>query len=98
MIRWDHLLALSLIGVAGLVLILQGDRQDGIYLMLVLAGYAFGVTANGVSNHLGTSASKPIVASTANLTSPSNGSTDSDFLELSPSIWTLADEAYEDDG
>ncbi|SRR6266566_128539 len=93
MTPWARLLAISLLGAGGLILLLQNNTALGIGLLTMAAGYAFGATANGVSNHLGTSASKPDAASSVSSKPLSNDSTASSF---SP-VLTLADEGYEDD-
>jgi hypothetical protein len=96
MTRWDHLLAITFLGVGGLVLIYLQHTEAGVSLLGMLAGYAF---RNGAS--LVNGQHQQNGASTVNLTSSSQDLRNSDdslsTLDLLPttSLLELADEGYE---
>jgi hypothetical protein len=94
MIRLDHLLAISFLGVGGLVLIYQQHSEAGVALLGMLAGYAFknGVNAATNSQHSSSQDQTKTAASIAPSTLSSTDSTDNAFSE---SLLTLADEGYE---
>lgn len=93
MTRWDHLLAISFVGVGALVLTVIGDLRDAMFLYGALAAYGL---KNGVA--LATNgqpqATKAVSASTVNSTLSTTDSTVNDSLEDS-SLLELADEGYE---
>jgi hypothetical protein len=90
-IHLDRLLAISLVGVASLVLIAVNQTSDAMFLLGAMAVWAF---KNGVSNapNQQTPTEKD-TASTVPLTSLSTNSDDNDF---STNLLSLADEAYEE--
>ena len=89
-IHLDRLLAISLVGVAALVLIFVNQVSDAMFLLGAMAVWAF---KNGVSNAQSqqTQTEKDI-ASTVPSTSLYTNSDDNGF---STSLLSLADEAYE---